>query len=433
VVAGALVWPLLAVVHEVTYLVASEDHPDGSRRLTVTLAPAALLVVLAVAALIVGRRDDPPAMLSVAEGPGWRSLARATGHTVGGTAAIIRFRPLRAALATAIVVSLIAVGTYLLPTGPSGDQLQILRVESPGLNRAAFAREGDVVVAASFAGARAWDPATGRPLTSPAGDSVTHVAAFSPAGDLLVTAGSEDGVQLWDPTAPDEAPHELPGYRPSGPNAALVSEIDVSPDGEVLALVTHDDNGSSAAVVDLWDPATREELGSLPAFPDGVSDLEFSPEGETLAVAHSAVDLYGLDDLERIDTVAGADEQVGLIAFSPDGDRLAVVAGFYGSLGTVELDDVADDGRPITFLPTADAVSGAMAFSPDGTMLAGGEGNDVWLRDATTGQPIVQLEGHDRDVEGLAFSPDGMLLASAAGDDTVRIWDVSGAHGDGDR
>jgi WD40 repeat protein len=135
-----------------------------------------------------------------------------------------------------------------------------------------------------------------------------------------------------------------------------------SRDGGILA------SGSLDGTVKLWalDVDVGRELRTLIIGPDPVSDVAFSKDGRTLALASSRWD------------------------------------------GTVKLWDVASGHQ----LQTAVGGMRLVSFSPDGNILAAGSQEGIKLWDVATWRELRTLPGHKYGVFSLAFSPDGRTMAS---------------------
>jgi WD40 repeat protein len=352
-----------------------------------------------------------------------------------------------------------------------------------GADSVAFSPEGGMLVTgnATDGTIRIWDVDRFRQVTRfVTEDPGVEAAAFSPSGDLVASVrdGAEvDGrlqpgaVDMWDP---------LTGER-VGDALALANHfvIDVafSPDGRLLAVVSHHDANDLRGSVEVFDVETRTRqqgllggptdnpgtvafdrtgrlliIGSGLRPPDGsgvhvqVRDVEtgrqvgetiddgdgpaaLSPDGELIAGsdAEGGLGVWRRDDGAEVASVAlGAYPQLRDVAFSPDGDLLAA------SYST-------DEGYAVAVLRTSDyeqveaplVLDGieplALAFRADGEVLAIGDAEgDVWIYDMTTGEPIGQpMKGHTNTVTSVAFSPDGDQLLTGAADDTARVWNVA--------
>lgn len=285
--------------------------------------------------------------------------------------------------------------------------------------------------------------------TARLGNGAISEVIYSPDGELIAAAGSI-GIWLYDAETLTEI-----GLMRRG-----ATTIAFSPDGQTLASGRWDDG-----TVHLWNVSTREQIGNLrwPGLPQevaamidvdggiilgsdrgrGVASIAFTPDGQTLAVAHvnGKVDFWYVQDRILITTLT-CGEGTKTLAFSPDGGLLA--SG--GSERTIKVWDVQSPGNRQP-APTAvryfeehdmrehrlkvivDDVVSSMAFSPDGKTLVSARAGKVpaSLWDVATQTKITQLIDYG-DEKGfpsiVAFSPDGAIIVTAGDSGQIRLWDA---------
>jgi WD40 repeat protein len=223
---------------------------------------------------------------------------------------------------------------------------------------------------------------TGSVTISPSRRNLQQVAAgpryvgrkpVSPEGKLILSAGEDKTIRIWDAVTGKEL-RTLTGHDEA------VLAVACSPDGKLAA------SGGDDGMVRLWDLAT----------------------GRLLASINTAGTLPQPDP-------------VRFICFSPDGKLLGLGCGN----GTMRVFEAATGKELISMRNHTGSVPG-MAFSPDARLLAcAREDGTVRLWDAITRREVRRLQGHTRAARGVAFSLDGKLLASCGDDGTVRLWDLA--------
>jgi WD40 repeat protein len=239
--------------------------------------------------------------------------------------------------------------------------------------------------------------------------------AFSRDGKTLASAGADKRIRLWDPWTGKEK-GQLLGH------AGAVAAVSFSPDGKLLA------SGSYDRTVRLWDWAKGKELRKLLGHRDRVTSVSFSPDGKRLISGGASAQrvkstLCGQSDYPLLWEVSSG-KQLGMAkargaeaAFSPDGN-LAAVGGLISDIQTIKDGKnvgVAIGGfNKISLLEVATETvvfsikwrGSVFAFSPDGRLLASGAGTDYYI-------PGCQIIGNGIDNAKMDF--------------TLRLWEV-GTH-----
>jgi WD40 repeat protein/transcriptional regulator with XRE-family HTH domain len=449
----------------------------------------------------------------------WRVTAGAGDHGGSAPAVTALGAPLAGPGNTVYSVAFSPDGT-LLAAGSADGTVWLWHLASPGhpavlpapgkpeVNSVAFSADGGVLAAGTSAGTVAlWKvPRSGpavlyphMPLTGPGG--VVSGVAFSPGGRTLAAASHDRKVWLWTVKDATRKGTDTVADGTLDGSTNWDNTVAFSPDGTYVAA------GTSAASVLVWNLASGAETADVPqpqpvtgvawdgtgriaaSVADGTMSLitvpspvlatanlpanvAYSPDGKTLAVGGSSVQLWDTaartllaahalpsgvtvtaTSFGRGGVIAAAlsDGTVALlngqtlkplgapfpaisgageaesVAFSPDGHLVATGA----DDGSVRLFDVSDPARP---RPVADARDAGtpvytVAFAPDGTAVAAASVDNfvrLWRvsgdRLALAGRPLGGMASY---AIGLAFSPNSKTLAVGSADKTVHLWDVA--------
>ena len=205
-----------------------------------------------------------------------------------------------------------------------------------------------------------------------------------------------------------------------------ITDLKFSPDGRSLAVAT-------SVGIWLYDTETYNPRKLITADKGMVTAIAFSADSRRLAggSGHYTLSVWDARSGKLLKTfglekshpeVVGGPVQVVFVAFSPDGRRLVSFARYEG---TLRVWDVHTGNLLKTF---GEGIGEAAAFSPDGRILALGVGDwrfgyiNLW--NAETGE--------HRDILGagqplsMVFSPDSQMLAAVTGydDKALYVWDV---------
>ena len=248
---------------------------------------------------------------------------------------------------------------------------------------------------------------------------------YSPDGKLLAVATSI-GAWLYDAHTGKELAL-FAGYKFSSiarfrDNLNRIiyynTSIAFSPDGKTLVTTCWDSN------IRFWDVQTQKIKATLEV-KGGVAKVLFSPDGRTFISAGSLIQLWDAKTLQHKFTFKEDYGYFTSITISQDGTTLASAS----KDERIDLWNVKN-GKHTTKIHGRTKSDKVLAFSPDGTILASrGTNKTIRLWDTKTGKRLKMLIGHKSSVETITFSPDGTTLASGSWDKTIRLWDTkTGKH-----
>ncbi|NJS11909.1 MAG: hypothetical protein HC789_16790 [Microcoleus sp. CSU_2_2] len=279
-----------------------------------------------------------------------------------------------------------------------------------------------------------------------------HIASFSPDGKLIVSAGNNYLVKIFQPNG--KLILNLPGHSHS------ITEVVFSPDSQLIAATSFD------KTVIIWRrDGTLQQI--LKGHRDLVWSASFSPNSKQIATASSdkTIKIWSLKGV-LLQTLKGHTRPVTSVRFSPDGKMLASTSqdrtvklwkrngdrqfGLYKTLSGHK-DEVwgcnfspngktiasashdwkvklwNTDGKLLNTIADSTAGMGSVSWSSDNRTIAGGSMDGkvrVWRADGTL---LQTFKGHQADVWSVSFSPDRTTLASAGKDLSVKLWSLDPA------
>jgi WD40 repeat protein/predicted Ser/Thr protein kinase len=229
--------------------------------------------------------------------------------------------------------------------------------------------------------------------------------ALSPNGEYLAIA-THDSINIWH--LHDGHPRMLRSL----PFTAPIVGMAFSRDASFLAAATPQH-------VSLWR-RDGQQIYTIDDFGTDIVRVALAPDGKTLAIAG-----VGQIELRRVEAqqhrhipVDGLGPLIGL-EFAPDGTHLAMC-----SHAQLVVWRVSDSSQSLSRQDHLESMH-SVVFSPDGQHLAAMGGRvHLWkLSEATVKPPHTLFAGQSDRRNGLAFDPDGRILASASLEG-IRLWDV---------
>jgi WD40 repeat protein len=293
-----------------------------------------------------------------------------------------------------------------------------------------FSKRGQALLALGGGVVRIWNLAAAarEKLVVRAHVGGTPGVTFSPDGKLLVSAGKDRAVRIWDPRS-GERIHELGGFR------AEVESVTFNPDGSILA------TGDFAGDIRFWQVPTWQEL--LPALNHGmgppINACAFSADGRFfgacgqggLIVWKVSPRLSGERGIPKPwlhQLVRFSDRPISSLSFSADGGLLAWTPAF-GNF-RIHLWDVRNS-RPYPFPPVLPKVplrNMALYGNRKQLVLIGGSGGpEVW--DVITRERVFPSGADDFRGAGakqlygyFALSADNAWLATSGARGAISVW-----------
>lgn len=328
------------------------------------------------------------------------------------------------------------------PIPPESEITQPLRVytghtvEASLSQGVGFAEEGELIVSAGSEGRLlVWERESGDLLTAftVSGDADLRALAISDDGQQALSGGDTDGaavLRLWDLRSASVVT-DMRGHtgrtvgvfipRPDGiARTILTGGVDDDPR-------TRDDDELSDNLR-VFDIASGRTIQQLRGHEGLIVDVDISPDG-MLAVSGSA------DNTVRVwNLAAGTHTVVGRhnsalrdVAFMPDGESvLAISRG--GEI--IRWNALAENDRIHTYIDPAGQERSlqTLAVSRDGRyLLTGSDSNIVKLWDAENGDMLQTYQIEDRAVRALAFSPDGSKIIVGSVNGSLTLFETTGA------
>jgi WD40 repeat protein len=301
--------------------------------------------------------------------------------------------------------------TLKLWNASTGELIRTFKGHADELWDVVFSPDGKLLASVGKDGAvKIWDAEK-----KPRRDSVLHDVdplGFSSEGHLMAIA-SNRALAAYDPDSGRQLSSQ--SFLGLGPRRQFQSFLgNLFSDGRTAVLF---DPGEKK--LEIWDLRRGRTLCAVESVNRHAS---FAASAQLLATATTSntVTVWQMPTGLRKWTLTNSTPP---FALSPDGRILATGDQSDQSFRLWSLDDNA--ARQMMVVRGDDEHQGSLTFSPDGRILAVGTWEGVVrLLEMPAGRQTAVLVGHKRAVTSLAFSPDGRTLATVSDDSSVRLWHV---------
>lgn len=239
-------------------------------------------------------------------------------------------------------------------------------------------------------------------------------AAFTSDNKYVISGGKDNIASMWDLTAmPSRIVKTFAGH-----NGAIKS-LDLSSDGKYLA------TGSEDKTVRIWDLLTGNIVYELKGHNNDVNSVIFSPDAKTLVSggADGVINLWNMTNGSKLVSQPGHKGDIRDLAFTNDGKLLAS-CGDDKKIYTWQMPGLTKSG---TFQGHKDRVW-TIDFSPDGkNLISGGWDKLIILWDVSNQKILLQSEKQKQIVVSLDICPkQSDFISSYYGMEDLETWVITG-------
>lgn len=236
--------------------------------------------------------------------------------------------------------------------------------------------------------------------------------AYGTAEELVASAAEDGTVVIINTTTGGRVAQLLP-------HSGTANAVSFSPSGSYLA------TSGADGIVQVYGTSGWSLVTNL-SLAGNLTTVKFSPDGQLVAAGSSTgnVSVWWTGNWSQAMVFNASNQTVSSLAWDPTSLQLVVGIGAVVN-GTVRIFD-ALSGSLTRSLTNMTYAARSVDWSPDGTTIAaGGNGQNLFMWNASTGALRTNYVAHSNTVTAVAFSPDSLKVATGGYDRNVYTWSVA--------
>lgn len=191
-----------------------------------------------------------------------------------------------------------------------------------------------------------------------------------------------------------------------------------SPDGNLLVSAGFDQK------INLWNVYGEcENWTTIAGHTGAILDLRFNQDGTEIVTCSTdkSIMIWDLNTCQRVKKYKTHKNFINCIDTSRQFDKGLICSG--SDDNTVKLWDRRKKAEALNLESKAQILSIAFNETCD-QIISGGIDNNIKVWDIRKNGILYEMKGHTDSVTGLSLSPDGCYVGSNSMDNTIRIWDI---------